>query len=895
MYNYIMDKDTQGVKTIKLSSKERRILKTLDKSSKWEDIKQIDNINKEIIDLDIYKDFIGLGCSRYLNESADTGKIDIEEMFRNCREAEKVRVRTKKKERREEAKGQRGSKGGLTRGNVGALTKQNLPQKEIPSEQKKFQEAPQMSKKDLEKYSKTFNDTMEKNGGDIKKSMGDIAVQYSGLYCLEGGIQGVSSILYGITNTFKDTYNGIGYENGSWTMDDNIFNGLRDIVTKCGPVALLYKLSDFTEYLNFKGWKKAEEFDKDGKPVKKGKKPKTTPEPSNKSAPKDDDDDEDGEDPDEKGGEKIKAQEDLETKQPAPQDNMFQLLQNQMRHQAQLQQTSMINSNMERLFQQNPLGNILRGQGTPQATPQAKQEDPTPKQEDPQPQENLNTDMGGSSTLRGTSILTGVGASILAGGSYINDWFNGLGGGAVNQGIAGAGIEGQQGTGIGGTGEEALSGLQDSSLSTPQPNTQPTNLNPQQPAQPQNLNPATSHFGDTQERERIARETRENNRKRDQEQEQNKKVRDYMKQMDANADIRGVIGGAFLGPLFSDWGGKIPSGLGAGAGVMPADPYDINEEFKKMSLQQKEEEKALQGVIQASLQAEKTAVKMAEENERLKEEIALQQRQEAGTGGLGYDPSEQEQELIRQQAELQRDIERRKKAEQDSKNTQKEIDKRKKEVEAEVHRQQKIKQTETLRQAEEERLKKIMEDQAEEKRIQEEIDRLAQEDRSPPPEQPAEETKVDRLEVKRIFGLTVPATTPPTTVPLTPAVAPPTAGVPLAPAVAPPQNQAVAQAIALQVIAGRSGRPRFDRPEGHINARQLVANTLGIQRGTAIQRSSLRTLNNIEDPELRGIIGALQQEIEKDRSETGHKDTKLTPAEIERIAVAIARFRNRDI
>ena len=75
---------------VKLDKKERKLLAGIDKTSKWEDVKDVKEINDEIINLDIYKEFIGLGSSKYLNDSAETGKLDVEEMFRNCREAEKV-------------------------------------------------------------------------------------------------------------------------------------------------------------------------------------------------------------------------------------------------------------------------------------------------------------------------------------------------------------------------------------------------------------------------------------------------------------------------------------------------------------------------------------------------------------------------------------------------------------------------------------------------------------------------------------------------------------------------------------------------------------------------------------------------------------------------------------
>jgi hypothetical protein len=64
-----MDKDNNDKgKIVKLDKKERKLLLSIDKSSKWEDLKDIKDINDEIINLDIYKDFIGLGCSKYLNQ-----------------------------------------------------------------------------------------------------------------------------------------------------------------------------------------------------------------------------------------------------------------------------------------------------------------------------------------------------------------------------------------------------------------------------------------------------------------------------------------------------------------------------------------------------------------------------------------------------------------------------------------------------------------------------------------------------------------------------------------------------------------------------------------------------------------------------------------------------------
>ena len=126
-----MNKDNNDKgKLIKLEKKDRKLIKKIDKNSKWEQLEDIKELEEEIKDLDIKKDFIGLGCSRYLIESADKGELDIEELFRNCREAEKVRIRVRKKQVK--GKGKVG-KGGLIKGNIGR--EKNI--KDIDSKQMK--------------------------------------------------------------------------------------------------------------------------------------------------------------------------------------------------------------------------------------------------------------------------------------------------------------------------------------------------------------------------------------------------------------------------------------------------------------------------------------------------------------------------------------------------------------------------------------------------------------------------------------------------------------------------------------------------------------------------------------------------------------------------------------
>ena len=112
-----MDKDNNDKsKIIKLEKKDIKLIKKIDKNSKWEELEDIEELEEEIKDLDIKKDFIGLGCSRYLTESADKKELDVEELFRNCREAEKVRTRVRKKQVKSKAVS---GKAGLIKNNLG--------------------------------------------------------------------------------------------------------------------------------------------------------------------------------------------------------------------------------------------------------------------------------------------------------------------------------------------------------------------------------------------------------------------------------------------------------------------------------------------------------------------------------------------------------------------------------------------------------------------------------------------------------------------------------------------------------------------------------------------------------------------------------------------------------
>ena len=138
-----MDKQTdkESKTSVKLDGRQRKLLATIDKESKWKDLKSIAIISNELEGLDIGEDFIGLGCSRYLNEAGASGRLDVEEMFRNCREAEKVRQRVKKKEKREQVEKQKRAGRGRAGGTDRALVAQQKDtQKEDSSLGKKSKE-----------------------------------------------------------------------------------------------------------------------------------------------------------------------------------------------------------------------------------------------------------------------------------------------------------------------------------------------------------------------------------------------------------------------------------------------------------------------------------------------------------------------------------------------------------------------------------------------------------------------------------------------------------------------------------------------------------------------------------------------------------------------------------
>jgi hypothetical protein len=120
-----------------LSKKDRQKLMKVDKNTKWSELKGIVPIKETLEDLDIWDERVELLCSRYLNEAGKTGDYDEDEMFRQCREANKVKKKVVKQVQREGKKGAKGRGGGGGVGNQGKLTQEAVKKKEEEEKEKK--------------------------------------------------------------------------------------------------------------------------------------------------------------------------------------------------------------------------------------------------------------------------------------------------------------------------------------------------------------------------------------------------------------------------------------------------------------------------------------------------------------------------------------------------------------------------------------------------------------------------------------------------------------------------------------------------------------------------------------------------------------------------------------
>lgn len=585
------EKETSS-KSINLNNKDKKILRSIDKSSKWEDIKGVEELNNEIMNLDIYKDFIGLGCSRYLNESAETGKLDIEEMFRNCREAEKVRQRVKKKEKREEAKGQRAGKAGLTRGNIGAQTKEVKP-KEVDSQQIKddpfINQAIKYSEELISGLTKTSKNADWK---EVVAKMG-----------LKVGLESLLGITIAVMKYGKtDPVGAIAITTTALGIIGEIYKYIYEQET--GEV-----ITDIKKFISSKMKELYDYMFKNGKGIIKKKKKKK---PFDRgSSKKDDDDDDDSDDSDsgdysidfdelneytnqneikEEEEEPKKEEQDLAPRQQPQAETNVDKLYNIMSGQLAQAQSQLINTNTEKLFRQNE----NQKNPLPATTEPPRQQTNIPPQEparEEQQQEPLFKDTNYyGEILGGAGLATSVFGAMNRGS--MRDMFR-----PTNFDIP---LQPQPDI------REEL--IPTNPLNQPQPNTDSVALNdpPRQNPQQDNLN----------QQGRMTDERREQEEQLRRQEQERKKEAEQERRMNQQIDDMGIHGRA--------WGSFL--GMSGGGGGSKLQQQSIQMPISMSDLQ--EQQSLLQDVEDSANQARETAMNIAEENQRLEAEISLVRAQQ---------------------------------------------------------------------------------------------------------------------------------------------------------------------------------------------------------------------------------------------------------------------------
>ena len=197
-----MDKptDKEEKTSVKLDGRQRKLLGTIDKESKWKDLKSIAIISNELEGLDIGEDFIGLGCSRYLNEAGANGRLDVEEMFRNCREAEKVRQRVKKKDKKERIEKQKRAGRGRGGTDKALLAQQKDTQKEDSKLGDKNKETLKRIKSTADEISKIISQSSDpKDWKDQLMTLG-----------LKVGFDTLTALVISVAETYPNLFNIVG-------------------------------------------------------------------------------------------------------------------------------------------------------------------------------------------------------------------------------------------------------------------------------------------------------------------------------------------------------------------------------------------------------------------------------------------------------------------------------------------------------------------------------------------------------------------------------------------------------------------------------------------------------------------------------------------------------------
>ena len=593
--------------SIKLSTADKKILKSLDKGSKWFDVKGVKDIDKEIQKLEIYEDFIGLGCSRYLIESGEIGKLDIDEMFRNCREAEKVRVRVQKKETREGRKSGAGKRGRGGGSNVANLTRKQPV--EVISKQTKSSPIVDKALQIKESLKNAINKSISGDGwkGEVLKL---------GLSLSMETLFGIVLAVLELSDT--NPLGAVVISTSAMSLIYQIYNYISE--TETGKKILGKGSNLLNELYNYLIGNDINVIKK----TKKKKKPPTT----DAGIRRDDDDDDDGDDgssdsgdsfildneelntytteePQEETKKEETKQDTLQPSAPEP-PNMIgynALIPYLHAQQAQVNQ-QLRNENDNRLIQQelnNPTQIITDTPPTPE-----------PKNNQPTDQQNTQPD---------TSLFTTGGVGLLgglySGFNYLtNNILNAGNPQNYNQVPLGQPLSGEAGSGMGGTGQEVFDTFSnDASLSTPAPNTEPTNLG-------RKNNP-------TQEgKDMIEKQQEEKIKKNQAVDDLNKKVQEQIDNMDNLGKAKAL---GLFAPNYGKFGLSTPPPILRLRGpVLTLKPVeDSNKEFELLNeVEARSEETRLKG-MENSNQEEDRKMSQEEYNEYIKrEQIKIQEERE---------------------------------------------------------------------------------------------------------------------------------------------------------------------------------------------------------------------------------------------------------------------------
>lgn len=234
---------------VDLSKEDKKKLLKITKKTKWRELKEIEPINETIKELDIYDDQVNLLCSEYLILAGKTGEFDEEEMFRQCREADKVKKRLLKKTEREGKKGLKQGKGG--RGGGGGSDRK-LIQSTIKDEQetkakKETDKSSEDALKGINNIASTLVKSFVKNNGDFDKIFEEL-VKDENLDKIQQNVEKVSwGFLMGLISIFEGENLGT---KGIITLSTSILSILGGFLKYIGVIDYGMELGkNFMEYI----------------------------------------------------------------------------------------------------------------------------------------------------------------------------------------------------------------------------------------------------------------------------------------------------------------------------------------------------------------------------------------------------------------------------------------------------------------------------------------------------------------------------------------------------------------------------------------------------------------------------------------------------------------------